>query len=67
MGTTLRSKTIEEKARIASNVQKHIWPLLEKGTVKPIIDSVFDINDATTAHKLMEDSQHIGKIILKCY
>ncbi len=65
MGTTLRSKTLAQKAHIASDLKKHIWPLLENGKIKPIIDSVFTVDDVENAHKLMESSQHIGKIILK--
>ena len=67
MGTTLRSQPPRKKAIIASDLKKHIWPLLEDKTIKPVIDSIFDINNVSKAHKLMEDSGHIGKIILKCY
>lgn len=66
MGTTLRGKSIEAKAGITLDLKREIWPLLENGRIKPIIDSVFSFKDIEKAHKLMEDSEHIGKIILKC-
>lgn len=67
VGTTLRSKNKEQKAEIASDLRKCIWPLLENGKIKPVIDSTFDLQNIEDAHKLMESSLHIGKIILKCY
>lgn len=67
IGTSLRNKTQEQKARIASDLKKHIWPLLEKDKIKPVIDSVFNFENVEDAHKLMESSLHTGKIILKCY
>ena len=63
-GSTLRPRTIVEKAKIAKSVQKFCWPLFEKKTIKPIIYKTFKLNDAVKAHKLMESSKHIGKIIL---
>ena len=63
-GSTLRPRTIKEKARIAKNVRKLCWPLFEKKILKPIIYKTFNLEDAAKAHKLMESSKHIGKIIL---
>ncbi len=63
-GSTLRPRSITEKAKIADNVLKFCWPLFEKKTIKPIIYKTFKLNDAIKAHKLMESSKHIGKIIL---
>ena len=63
-GSTLRPRTIEEKTKIAKNVKKFCWPLFEKKTIKPIIYKTFKLKDAVKAHKLMESSKHIGKIIL---
>ncbi len=64
-GSTLRIRSIAEKAEIAQNLEKHIWPLIESGKIKPIIDKVFDLQDAGLAHKYMEEAKHIGKIMLK--
>ncbi|MEO6148621.1 MAG: zinc-binding dehydrogenase, partial [Mucilaginibacter sp.] len=64
-GSKLRSRDIAFKADIARNVEKHIWPLLSSGKIKPVIYKVFDAQNAADAHRLMESSEHIGKIILK--
>ncbi|MCI5047095.1 MAG: NAD(P)H-quinone oxidoreductase [Aquisalinus sp.] len=63
-GSTLRARTNTEKARIASALAEKVWPLLEDGKIKPVIDSTFPLADARKAHALMEASTHIGKIIL---
>ena len=64
-GSTLRPRTNEEKAFIAKNLYKRYWTALSKKTIKPIIYKIFDLKDACKAHKLMESSKHLGKIILK--
>jgi len=63
-GSTLRIRSIEDKAQIAAALKKHAWPLLENGTIKPLIDSVFPLSKAAEAHAKMETGKHIGKIIL---
>ena len=63
-GSTLRPRSAQDKAQIASELHAQVWPLLEAGKVKPIIHQVFDLKDAAQAHALMETSQHIGKIML---
>lgn len=63
-GSTLRPQSVEAKSRIASDVRKQVLPLLESGIVKPVIDSTFSLHDAAAAHRLMESSQHKGKIVL---
>lgn len=63
-GSTLRPRTPAEKGEIATALYEHVWPLLEKGTVKPIIHATFPMDDAAAAHRLMESSTHIGKLIL---
>ena len=63
-GSTLRARTVEEKGAIARALQREVWPLLERGTVKPIIHRTFPLSDAAAAHRLMESSEHIGKIVL---
>jgi NADPH2:quinone reductase len=63
-GSTLRARDTTFKAAIAQNLEKHIWPLLASGKIKPIINVVFPAEKAADAHKLMESSEHIGKIVL---
>ena len=63
--TTLRARPLTERVAIVAGVRDHVWPLVESGTVKPIIDSVFDLAEATQAHERMESSRHIGKILLR--
>jgi NADPH:quinone reductase len=64
-GSTLRAREVEFKQQIKSQLLKHVWPLLERGTIKPIVDKVFAMTDAGAAHAHMESSAHIGKIVLK--
>jgi putative PIG3 family NAD(P)H quinone oxidoreductase len=64
-GSTLRPQSDLSKAQIASELSRNVWPLLSNGRLKPVIDSVFELADVTSAHLLMESSQHIGKILLK--
>lgn len=63
-GSTLRPRPLSFKQQIAEQLHEKIWPLLESGTVKPIIHHVFSAAQAADAHTLMESSQHIGKIML---
>ena len=63
-GSTLRPRSAQDKAQIANELHAQVWPLLEVGTVSPVIHQVFDLKDAAKAHALMESSQHIGKIML---
>ena len=63
-GSVLRSQPTEEKTRIAKGLRETIWPLLDSGTMKPLIYKTFSLKDAAAAHQLMESSQHIGKIML---
>jgi NADPH2:quinone reductase len=64
-GSTLRPRSVAEKAAIADALKRKVWPLLEAGLCKPVIDSVFPFEDVAKAHARMESSQHIGKIVLK--
>ena len=64
-GSTLRPLPLAEKAVLAEELREKAWPLLEKGTIKPIIHKVFRFSDVAEAHLLMESSAHIGKIVLK--
>jgi len=63
-GSTLRVRPIADKAAIAAAVREHVWPLLESGAVKPLVYATFPLRDAAAAHRLMESSEHIGKIVL---
>jgi NADPH2:quinone reductase len=63
-GSTLRSRTVDEKAAIADAVRRNVWPLLESGRVRPVIHATFPLAEAPAAHSLMESSNHIGKIVL---
>jgi len=64
-GSTLRNRDTAFKAAIAQNLEKNIWPLLESGEIKPVINAVFPAEQAAQAHRLMESSEHIGKIVLE--
>ena len=64
-GSTLRPQSDLSKSQIASELLEKIWPLLGTGRINPVINSVFDLNDVSSAHLLMESSKHIGKIVLK--
>jgi NADPH2:quinone reductase len=65
-GSTLRPRTVEQKAEIARDLRAHVWPLLEDGSIKPVLFKTFPMAEAAAAHALMESSKHIGKIMLKC-
>jgi len=64
-GSTLRPRTPAQKGVIAEQLRQHVWPLLEARTVRPIIHQVFPLAQAAAAHRLMETSSHIGKIVLQ--
>ncbi|MGQ0732480.1 MAG: NAD(P)H-quinone oxidoreductase [Acidobacteriota bacterium] len=63
-GSTLRPRTPEEKGAIARQLAEHVWPLLEDGRVKPVIHATFPLEQAADAHRMMEESLHVGKIVL---
>jgi NADPH:quinone reductase len=63
-GSTLRPRPIEFKGAIARNLRDKVWPLIDAGRIKPEIYKTFPLADARDAHRLMESSQHIGKIVL---
>ena len=63
-GSTLRSRSVADKAAIARAVEENVWSLIAAGKVKPIIYRTFPLREAAAAHALMESSQHIGKIVL---
>jgi len=63
-GSTLRPRSVAEKAAIASGIEDKVWPMVVAGQIKPVIDSTFPLKEAAAAHARMETSQHIGKIVL---
>ncbi len=63
-GSTLRPRPVEFKAALARKLRERIWPLIEAGRIKPAIYKTFPLEQAAEAHRLMESSQHIGKIVL---
>jgi putative PIG3 family NAD(P)H quinone oxidoreductase len=63
-GSTLRPRTVEEKSALARALEAEVWPLIERGQVRPVIDSVLPLADAAEAHRRMEAGLHIGKIVL---
>jgi len=63
-GSTLRARSSEFKGGIARSLRANVWPLLESGSVKPVVHATFPLERASEAHRLMESSEHIGKIVL---
>jgi putative PIG3 family NAD(P)H quinone oxidoreductase len=64
MGSRLRPRPIPEKARLVAAVRKAVWPLIEAGRVKPVVDRMFALKEVAEAHAYMESGAHIGKILL---
>ena len=64
-GSTLRPRPVDFKGAIARSLREKIWPLIEAGKIKPVIYKTFPLAQASEAHRLMESSQHIGKIVLE--
>ena len=64
-GSTLRARPDAQKAKIAAELEAQVWPLLAAGKVKPVIHETFALKDVVSAHRLMESSAHIGKIMLR--
>jgi NADPH2:quinone reductase len=63
-GSTLRPRPVSFKRQIAKELYEHVWPLLNSGALKPVIYKTFSLEQAADAHRLMESSEHVGKIIL---
>lgn len=64
-GSTLRPRTIAEKGRIADAVREQVWPLIERGAVRVLVHQKFPLADAAEAHRVMESSVHVGKLMLQ--
>jgi NADPH2:quinone reductase len=64
-GSTLRPRTVEEKTALRDQIESQVWPLVDQGKIRPIIDRVFPLEQVAEAHKRMESSEHIGKLLLQ--
>jgi len=62
-GSTLRPRSPEQKGAIARQLHHHVWPLFERGAVRPVVHAMFPLDQAAAAHRMMEEGQHIGKIL----
>jgi putative PIG3 family NAD(P)H quinone oxidoreductase len=62
--TGLRARPREEKAEIVASVREHVWPLVESGAVRPVIDRTVPMWDAAAGHRILEESTHVGKVLL---
>ncbi|MFJ4899183.1 MULTISPECIES: NAD(P)H-quinone oxidoreductase [unclassified Streptomyces] len=63
--TSLRGRPLAEKAAIVAAVREHVWPLITDGVVRPVVDRTLPMSDAAEAHRVMESSTHIGKVLLR--
>ena len=63
-GSTLRPQPVARKAEIAAALETRVWPLISKGAIKPVVHATFVLAEAAEAHRMMESSRHIGKIVL---
>ncbi len=64
-GSTMRPRTADEKRAIRDDLIGEVWPLIESGQVAPVINRVFTLDEVVEAHRLMESSNHIGKIVMR--
>lgn len=62
--TSLRARPVQEKAEIVASVRENVWPLVESGAVRPIVDRTIPMREAASAHRILEESTHVGKIVL---
>ena len=63
-GSTLRPRDADEKARLAAVVEREVWPLIESGAFRPIVDRIFPLEQAAEAHAYLEAGDHLGKVVL---
>jgi NADPH2:quinone reductase len=61
----LRPRSVAQKAVIGQELRQKVWPLLDNGSIKPVIHQTFPLAEAAAAHALMESSEHMGKIMLR--
>jgi putative NAD(P)H quinone oxidoreductase, PIG3 family len=62
--TSLRARPLSEKAAIVAAVREHVWPLIDAGQVRPVVDRELPMSDAAEAHRVLEESSHLGKVLL---
>jgi putative PIG3 family NAD(P)H quinone oxidoreductase len=62
--TSLRARPVEQKAAICAAVQEHVWPLVAAGGVRPVVDRVLPLSEVAEAHRVVEASEHVGKVLL---
>ncbi|WP_055533361.1 NAD(P)H-quinone oxidoreductase [Streptomyces graminilatus] len=62
--TSLRARPLAEKAAVVAAVREHVWPLIAAGQVRPVVDREFAMSDAAAAHRVVEESGHVGKVLL---
>jgi NADPH:quinone reductase-like Zn-dependent oxidoreductase len=63
-GSTLRPRSVEFKSLVAEELRREIWPFVESGQLRPVIDRTYALADAASAHARMEAGEHVGKIVL---
>jgi NADPH:quinone reductase-like Zn-dependent oxidoreductase len=63
-GSTLRSRPLADKAAVVAAVADHLWPLVSAGRIRPVIQTVLPLTQAAEGHRLMDGSEHVGKILL---
>jgi len=63
-GSTLRSRSVDEKTALAAAMERAVWPLLESGKVRPIVYAKLPLTHAAEAHRILEEGEHIGKVVL---
>ncbi|SDT69891.1 NAD(P)H-quinone oxidoreductase [Jiangella sp. DSM 45060] len=63
-GSLLRRRTVAGKAAVVAEVCEHVWPLIESGAVRPVVDRVVPMPDAAEAHRVVADGEHVGKVLL---
>ena len=63
-GSTLRPRSVEDKGAIAAALRKEVWPLLDRGAVRPVIHATFPLAQAGEAHRTLEEGAHVGKLVL---
>jgi NADPH:quinone reductase-like Zn-dependent oxidoreductase len=65
LATTLRGRPAAEKAAIVASVREHVWPLIEAGRVRPVVDRVLPMQQVAEAHRVLEAGGHVGKVLLR--
>jgi NADPH:quinone reductase-like Zn-dependent oxidoreductase len=64
-GSTLRPRSVEFKTMVADEIVRSVWPYVEGGRLRPVIDSIYPLGEALEAHRRMENGDHMGKIVLE--